>query len=269
MDGTSQDMSQSYMAIRNSASCTQNVAIISDEAKLRDELRRPFDLSTEFLVRWIIHQHLATGHDGLSMSSDGMAAMVLKPLETARTAGGRIYATIEGHIIGTDGVVDKIGFTVPRQAKVVHEAIVDSSVNPQVIRYVEMHGSGTSIGDALEVQGLERAFVESETAFAGNNNTNVSSKPSSKTSTRSSSGTASASRSPSSSTSQASSAARKLLVGSNRGNFGNSEAASGMMSLIKAALAVHRGTVPPMRQLGDVNDLIDLRKTRVLPRAAT
>lgn len=204
--------------------------------------------------------------DGLVLA-DGMAAMVLKPLKTARAAGGRIYAAIEGHVIGTDGAVDKIGFTVPRQAKVVHEAIVDSSVNPQAIRYVEMHGSGTSIGDALEVQGLEHAFAESEAAFAGSNNTNG--KPSSKTSTRSSSGTASASRSPSSSTSQASSAARKLLVGSNKGNFGNSEAASGMMSLIKAALAVHRGTVPPMRQLGDVNDLIDLRKTRVLPRAAT
>ncbi|XP_044717203.1 AMP-binding enzyme domain-containing protein [Hirsutella rhossiliensis] len=199
-----------------------------------------------------------------SVPADGVSAVVLKPLSAARAAGDRIYAVIEGHAIGTDGAVDKIGFTVPSstgQAKVVRDAIVSSGVDPQSIRYVEMHGSGTSIGDALEAQGLERAFSAAEAAWAGGE------LPSTTSSTRLSSGTGSAAMSRSASRAKAvpSPAARELLVGSNKGSFGNSEAASGLTSLIKASLAVHRGVVPPMPQIGDVNPLIDLSKTRVRP----
>lgn len=195
-----------------------------------------------------------------SVPADGVSAVVLKPLSAARAAGDRVYAVIEGHAIGTDGAVDKIGFTVPSssgQAKVVHEAIASSGLDPLTIRYVEMHGSGTSIGDALEAQGLECAFKAAEADWADEGLPG----------TRPGSGPASAAVSRSASRSRAgpSPQHRELHVGSNKGSFGNSEAASGLTSLIKASLAVYKGVVPPMRQIGDVNPLIDLSKTRVRP----
>lgn len=197
-----------------------------------------------------------------SVPADGVAAIVIKPLSVAREAGDRIYAVIEGHAIGTDGAVDKIGFTVPSstgQTKVVSEAIMASGVDPQTIKYVEMHGSGTSIGDALEFQGLQQAFALSTDGFA------AKSKNGSKLATPAQSGRSSAVASRSASRSRAGSDGHKVFVGSNKGNFGNSEAASGLTSLIKATLAVNKGVVPPMRQLGDVNDLVNLNKSRVQP----
>lgn len=97
------------------------------------------------------------------MPAGGVAAIVIKPLRAAREANDRIYAVIEGHAIGTDGAVDKIGFTVPSsssQVKVIREAILTSGVDVHSIRYVEVLGSGTTIGDALEFQGLQQAFAE-------------------------------------------------------------------------------------------------------------
>lgn len=185
-----------------------------------------------------------------SVPADGVAAVILRPLSAARAAGDRIYAVIEGHAIGTDGAVDKIGFTVPSssgQAKVLSAAMVNSGVAPQSIRYVEMHGSGTSIGDALEYKGIERAFAAYEKAVSsGGAWTRMASMCNS--GAVSPTGTEQAS--------QLAMPARKLFVGSNKGNFGNSEAASGLFSLIKASLALSKGVVPPMRQLGECNDLM-------------
>lgn len=182
-----------------------------------------------------------------SVPADGVAAVVLKPLGAARAAGDHIYTVVEGSAVGTDGAVDKVGFTVPSssgQTRVVRDAMAGAGVDPGAVRYVEMHGSGTSIGDALEAHGLERAFAAAEGARAGASATDPAPDGGDKATPR------------------------ELLVGSNKGNFGNAEAASGLTSLIKATLAVHRGVVPPLRQLGAVNPLIDLSKTRVRPLRA-
>ncbi len=197
-----------------------------------------------------------------SVPADGASAVVLKPFSTAKANGDRIYAVIEGNAIGTDGAVDKVGFTVPSssgQAKVVRDAIVNSGVDPRKILYVEMHGSGTSIGDALEAQGLERAFSAVETHVSVSEvSTPARTGSSSLTPSRSASRVRKNVKATSSPT-------QELFVGSNKGNFGNSETASGLTSLIKASLAVYKGVMPPMRQLGEINNLIDPRKTRVQP----
>lgn len=199
-----------------------------------------------------------------SVPADGVAAVILKPLTAAREAGDRIYAVIEGHAIGTDGAVDKIGFTVPSssgQAKVLSAAMANSGVAPQSIRYVEMHGSGTSIGDALEYKGIERAFAAYEKAVrSGGTLTRMASMCNSgAVSPTGTEQTADLSLLPQ---------ARKLFVGSNKGNFGNSEAASGLFSLIKATLALSKGVVPPMRQLGDCNELMGVLPTSAQPLRA-
>ncbi|EGX94166.1 non-ribosomal peptide synthetase [Cordyceps militaris CM01] len=179
-----------------------------------------------------------------SVPADGVAAVVLKPLVAAQTDGDRVYAVIQGHAIGTDGAVDKIGFTVPSssgQAKVISAAMADARLaRHQGVRYVEMHGSGTSIGDALEYKGIERAVAAYE---ATGGESRCSSGAISPTGTE---------QQPS----DTKQTPRTLFVGSNKGNFGNAEAASGLFSLIKASLAVSRGVVPPLRQLGDCNELM-------------
>lgn len=48
MDDNAQDISQSYMAVHDSASCIQNVQVVGDDAALARALRLPFHLSTEF-----------------------------------------------------------------------------------------------------------------------------------------------------------------------------------------------------------------------------
>lgn len=191
-----------------------------------------------------------------SVPADAVAAVVLKPLRAAKQAHDRIYAVIEGHAVGTDGAVDKIGFTVPSssgQAKTVRAAISNSGVDPATVRYVEMHGSGTSIGDALEVQGLERAYASSKHGSASASGSASSSRKDSAIGT------------PERVKPGSGNARSELFVGSNKGNFGNAEAASGLISLIKAALALRNGVVPPLRQLGEVNGLIDLGKGCVRP----
>ena len=164
-----------------------------------------------------------------SVPSDAVTAVVIKPLEAAIEANDYIYSIIEGQAVGTDGSIDKLGFMVPSatgQAATVTKAITSSGVQPEKIRYVEMHGSGTPVGDAMEVQGLASAFdalrkeQSSPTLASPDNNNNIA-------------------------------------IGSNKGNFGNAEAASGLLSLIKASVALSKGVVPPLQDWHAPNSLID------------
>lgn len=92
----------------------------------------------------------------------GAAALVIKRLADARAEGCRVYAVIEGVAVGADGSDDKAGLGVPSssgQSRTVEAAL--RRAGPQALsrlRYVEMHGSGTPWGDALEVQGLKMVF---------------------------------------------------------------------------------------------------------------
>lgn len=70
-----------------------------------------------------------------SVPSDAVAAVVIKPLETAIEAKGYIYSVIEGQAVGTDGSTDKPGFTVPSatgQAATVLRAMRNGNVQPEI-----------------------------------------------------------------------------------------------------------------------------------------
>jgi amino acid adenylation domain-containing protein len=86
--------------------------------------------------------------------------VVLKRLADALADGDSIRAVIKGSAINNDGAL-KVGYTAPSvegQAKVIAEALARSGVGPEEISYVEAHGSGTAIGDPIEVEALTRAF---------------------------------------------------------------------------------------------------------------
>ena len=94
---------------------------------------------------------------------NGGGIVVLKKLANAIADDDRIYAVIKGTAINNDGNA-KVGYLAPNgdgQAKVAAQAMAQAGVDPQSISYVEMHGTGTVLGDPIEVGGLTQAFRES------------------------------------------------------------------------------------------------------------
>jgi acyl transferase domain-containing protein len=90
----------------------------------------------------------------------GAGAVVLRRLEDALRDGDPIRAVIRGSAVNNDGAL-KVAFTAPSvegQAAVIGEALSVSGVHPESIRYVEGHGSGTELGDPIEIAALAEAF---------------------------------------------------------------------------------------------------------------
>ncbi|CAN7673289.1 alpha/beta fold hydrolase [Trinickia sp. LjRoot230] len=91
--------------------------------------------------------------------SEGAAALVLKTLQRARADGDRIHAIIRGSAINQDGASS--GLTVPNglaQAALIRRALEDGRVKPEEVGYIEAHGTGTPLGDPIEVQALGDVF---------------------------------------------------------------------------------------------------------------
>ena len=146
----------------------------------------------------------------------GAGAVLLRRLEDALADGDRIYAVIRGSAVNNDGA-GKVGYMAPSvdgQAAVVAEALEAADVDPATIGFVEAHGSGTPIGEPIEVAALTRAFQRGPTR-------------------RNTCG-----------------------VGSVKANVGHLDTAAGIASLIKVALALHHGELPPMPNFRTPNPAI-------------
>lgn len=95
-----------------------------------------------------------------TVSGNGVGIVVLKRLEDALADGDNIYAVIKGSDINNDGSL-KAGYTAPStegQAKVIAEAMDIASVAPETINYIETHGTGTVLGDPIEIAALTKVF---------------------------------------------------------------------------------------------------------------
>ena len=95
-----------------------------------------------------------------TISGNGVGIVVLKRLEDALADGDFIHAVIKGSAINNDGSL-KVGYTAPSidgQAKVISEALAMARVEPETISYVETHGTGTILGDPIEIAALTQAF---------------------------------------------------------------------------------------------------------------
>ncbi len=91
--------------------------------------------------------------------SEGVGMILLKSLESAENDGDNILAVIKGVAAGNDGRTQ--GFTVPNpdaQRDTVRKALEVAQVSPQSISFVECHGTGTSLGDPIEMSALSEAF---------------------------------------------------------------------------------------------------------------
>jgi acyl transferase domain-containing protein len=91
---------------------------------------------------------------------NGLGIVVLKRLADALRDGDTIRAVIRGSSINNDGA-RKAGFTAPRvdgQAKVICTAQEIAQVEPETVTYLEAHGTGTELGDPIEIAALTQAF---------------------------------------------------------------------------------------------------------------
>ncbi len=95
-----------------------------------------------------------------TVSGDGVGIVVLKRLVNALADGDCIHAIIKGSAINNDGSV-KVGYTAPSvdgQAAVISEAQAIAAIEPETVTYIEAHGTGTALGDPIEVAALTEAF---------------------------------------------------------------------------------------------------------------
>ena len=156
-----------------------------------------------------------------AVPGNGVGIVVLKPLAQALADGDTVYAVIRGSALNNDGAQksDYLAPSVQGQARVVGEALAVADIDPATIGYIETHGTGTLIGDPIEIRALSRVFKREDFG------------------------------------------ARRCALGALKPNIGHLHVASGVAGLIKAALAVHHGVLPPTLNFTSANPETDLERT--------
>lgn len=84
--------------------------------------------------------------------SEAVAMVVLKPLSVARREGDRVLAVLHGSAVNSDGA--STGLTAPNgraQQTVIRSALADAGIDAAEVSYLEAHGTGTALGDPVEV----------------------------------------------------------------------------------------------------------------------
>ena len=112
------------------------------------------------------------------VAGEGVGALFLKPLGQAVKDGDNIYGVIKGIAVNHGGKTS--GFMVPSphaQAKVVTTALENANLDARSVSYIEAHGTGTELGDPIEISGLTKAFekyhVDKESCSIGSVKTNI------------------------------------------------------------------------------------------------
>ncbi|MFJ9558584.1 SDR family NAD(P)-dependent oxidoreductase [Streptomyces fuscichromogenes] len=160
----------------------------------------------------------AADADGF-VRSDGVGVVVLKPLARAEADGDRVHAVIHGSAVENEGRSSGYLMTPSRTAQIdtMRHACARGGVDPRAVGFVEAHGTGTPTGDPIELRSVDAVYG----------------------------------------TGAGRSAADPLLVGSVKTNIGHTEAAAGIAALIKAALCVAHGVVPPSLHSARRTDAVD------------
>ncbi len=158
-----------------------------------------------------------------TVSGNGCGVVLLKRLSDALADGDSVQAVIRGSAINNDGS-SKVGYTAPGvdgQADVIADAQAVAGVDPESVTYVETHGTGTILGDPIEIEALTQAFRRSHDAR----------------------------RNP----------WKKAFcaIGSVKTNVGHLNAAAGVTSLIKTVLAIRHKMIPPSLHFEQPNPEID------------
>lgn len=95
-----------------------------------------------------------------TLFGSGVGVAVLRRLEDALASGDNIHAVIRGSAINNDGS-QKAGYLAPSvdgQARAAAEALAVADVDPSSVSYIEAHGTGTAVGDPIELAALAQAY---------------------------------------------------------------------------------------------------------------
>jgi amino acid adenylation domain-containing protein/non-ribosomal peptide synthase protein (TIGR01720 family) len=109
---------------------------------------------------------------------EGCGIIVLKRLSEAKRDGDNILALIKGSAVNQDGRSN--GLTAPNglaQQRVIRQALANAEVPPSALHYVETHGTGTALGDSIELNALKAVLMAErsldETCYLGSVKTNI------------------------------------------------------------------------------------------------
>ena len=158
---------------------------------------------------------------------EGVGIVILKPLSKAEADGDHIYATIRATVENHGGKANSLTSPNPNaQRDLLINAYRSAEINPQNISYIEAHGSGTSLGDPIETEGLKLAFKDLYNDF----NLEEPAKP-------------------------------YISLGSVKTNIGHLEAAAGIAGVIKVILSLKYQKLPGNPQLKEPNEYLKLENT--------
>ena len=138
---------------------TPEVSINFSQAKMLspDGLCKTFDNSADGFVR-----------------SEGCGVVVLKRLHDAIADGDNIHAVLLGSAVNQDGQTSSI--TTPNslsQQTVIQQALTNSKIEPAQVSYLESHGTGTALGDLIELEALSSVFSNNQELILGAVKTNI------------------------------------------------------------------------------------------------
>ncbi|REC60784.1 hypothetical protein DRF65_19440 [Chryseobacterium pennae] len=158
---------------------------------------------------------------------DGVGAVILKKLSAAERDNDPILGVIVGSSENHGGA--SASLTAPNplaQAELIKETIRKSSIDPRTISYIEAHGTGTALGDPIEINGMKMAFSD---LFSEQG---ISSPPNG-----------------------------YCKIGSVKTNIGHAETAAGLAGLAKVLYSMKHRYIPKSLHSEDINPLIDLKNT--------
>ncbi|GGR89150.1 non-ribosomal peptide synthetase [Streptomyces aureoverticillatus] len=162
-----------------------------------------------------------------TIGASGVGVVVLKPLSRARRDGDTVYAVITGSALNNDGS-GKLSYSAPSlagQREVIRTALRRSGRTGADIGYVEAHGTGTRLGDPVEVGALRQAF-----GLDGSGSGTGDAAPGASGPDGAGLGAGGSGR---------------CALASVKSQIGHLGAAAGVVGLVRAALAVHHGVIPP------------------------
>lgn len=138
------------------------------------------------------------------VQGEGCGSIVLKPLSNALRDNDRIYAVIAASAVNQDGKTN--GLTAPnglQQEQLLRSAYHSAKIDPNEVSYIECHGTGTFLGDPIEIQALGEVIGKNRTPQT------------------------------------------PCWISSVKTNIGHLEPAAGIISIIKTALVLKNGLIPP------------------------
>ncbi|MCF6438846.1 amino acid adenylation domain-containing protein [Pseudoalteromonas luteoviolacea] len=155
---------------------------------------------------------------------EGVGMVLLMPLERAVKENLTVYGVVKGSSVGHSGHTNTLTSPSPfSQSRVIQEAIDNAGIHSDDLSYIELHGTGTRLGDPIEIQGLKRAFRATKSKETDGNSA--------------------------------------CYLSTVKTNIGHLESTAGIAGIIKVLLSFKHQQVPPLQNFETLNPKITLDKS--------